>query len=159
MSTRLIQSGAWRRGGVLLAVALTWIMSVATDEAPASRPVRDDPRLPPRSVIVLVASWCAPCRGELARLDTIAPAIGGRTLRVLAIDDSAATARMLRVIDPARVWRPDAGVDHVRALLLARTAGLPFSVVTDARGAVCAQGNGGLDAHRAAALVQHCASP
>ncbi|SEK97681.1 hypothetical protein SAMN05216382_1229 [Sphingomonas palmae] len=143
----------------MLAAALTWTMSVATGEPPASRPVRDDPRLPPRSVIVLVASWCAPCRGELLRLDTIAPVIGGRALRVLAIDDSAATARMLRVIDPARVWRPDTRVDHVRALLLARTAGLPFSVVSDGRGVVCAQENGGLDAHRAAALVQRCATP
>ncbi len=133
--------------------------SATTGEPPASRPVRDDPRLPPRSVIVLVASWCAPCRGELARLDAIVPAVGGRALRVLAIDDSAATARMLRVIDPARVWHPDARVDHVRALLLARTAGLPFSVVTDTRGVVCAQENGGLDAHRAAALVQRCETP
>jgi thiol-disulfide isomerase/thioredoxin len=110
--------------------------------------------------VILVASWCAPCRAELARLDGIAAASGGRTLRVLAIDDSAATVRMLRAVDPARQWRPAIQeVARVRAALLARTAGLPYSVATDARGLICAEENGGLDAARTTAMMRRCDQP
>lgn len=126
----------------------------------AADPSAGEPHYPSRAVVILVASWCAPCRGELARLGEIAVAAGGYAPRVLAIDDSVATARMLRLVDPALVWRPDpAQRTRVRAALLARTAGLPYAAATDARGTICAEENGGLDRVRTAALVRRCAAP
>lgn len=126
----------------------------------AADPHAGEPLYPPRAIVILVASWCAPCRGELARLDEIAAAAGNHATQVLAIDDSAATARMLRLVDPALVWRPDAAQRaRVRAALLARTPGLPYAAATDARGAICAEENGGLDRGRIAALVRRCTAP
>jgi thiol-disulfide isomerase/thioredoxin len=141
---------------ILLALLL---LTTASTAASADTPV-GEPRYPPRAVIMPVASWCAPCRGELARLDEIAAAAGGRAIRILAIDDSAATVRMLRLVDPALVWRPDVAERvRLRAALLARTAGLPYAVATDVRGAVCAEENGALDAARTAALTHRCKLP
>ncbi len=126
----------------------------------AADPRAGEPPYPPRAIVILVASWCAPCRGELARLGEIAAAAGDRSIRVLAIDDSAATARMLRLVNPMLVWRPDAAQRaRVRAALLARTAGLPYAAATDARSAICAEENGGLDRVLTAALVRRCAGP
>lgn len=126
----------------------------------AADPHAGEPLYPPRAIMILVASWCAPCRGELARLGEIAAAAGRHSPRVLAIDDSAATVRMLRLVDPALVWRPEAAQRaRVRAALLARTAGLPYAAATDARGAICAEENGGLDRERTTALVRRCAAP
>ncbi len=146
---------------LLRAIPLVILLSAAAPptSAPAAPRVGEQ-HYPPRTIIMLVAAWCAPCRGELARLDEIAAAAGGRPIEVLAIDDSAATQRMLRLVDPARVWRPDvAERARLRAALLARTAGLPYAVATDAHGVICADTDGGLDAARTIALVRRCPSP
>ena len=108
--------------------------------------------LPPDTLVLAVASWCAPCRGELARLDEIVAAAGATEVRVLPIDRSAATAAMLRGIDPRRIWRSAAAADAV----LAETGGLPFSVMTDNRGRRCAAHARPLDAAAVRAMRARC---
>jgi thiol-disulfide isomerase/thioredoxin len=117
------------------------------------------PRYPERTVLLLVASWCAPCYAELRRLDDIATAARPLQVRVLLVDDGARSRAMVRGIDAARRWEPAADeLRRVRSDIWQRTAGLPFSVVTDGKGRICAEQSGGLDAARTLALVKRCRS-
>ena len=114
-------------------------------------------RYPRDSVLLLVAPWCAPCHAELARLDAIAAAARPRAVRVFMVDDGPRAAAMWRRVPDAYRWAPLAGEERrYRSDALARTAGLPFSMATDARGQVCAMRGGGMDAARVATLVKAC---
>ena len=95
--------------------------------------------LPADTLILFVASWCAPCRAELAQVEGIARAAAPRRVRVVPLDDNAATAAMLRKVPPPLVWSPDARESALlRRRLLTHTAGLPFSAMTDGAGEPCA---------------------
>ncbi len=112
---------------------------------------------PPGTVLLLVASWCAPCRGELAQLDAIAQAAAPLTVRVMLIDDDRSGRRMVAALPSPRRWEPDPAIHAAaRVALLARTPGLPYSVAIGADGRICAEQRGGLDALRARALVMRC---
>lgn len=120
-------------------------------------PAADTPRYPPDSVLLLIAPWCAPCHAELARLDTIAAAARPRAVRVFMVEDGARAAAMWRRVPDAYRWTPpDGEVRRYRADALARAAGLPFAIATDARGRVCAARDGGMDATRVVALTAKC---
>ena len=97
---------------------------------------------PPQTLLLLVASWCAPCRVELSRLDAIAEAAGPWQVRVVPVDATRATSAMLRTVDPGRVWRSARGIEA----LSRDTGGLPFSMMTDAAGQPCARHSRMLDA-------------
>lgn len=117
----------------------------------------DPPRYPPDSVVLVVAPWCAPCHAELARLDGIAAAAAPRAVRVFLAEQGPRAEAMVRGVVPDRRWRPPGDAwRHARADLMARTPGLPFSIVTDGAGAICAQTGAGLDALRVRALIARC---
>jgi thiol-disulfide isomerase/thioredoxin len=138
--------------GVALAICLIALINGAAAAEPA-------PRYPERTVLLLVASWCAPCYAELARLDDIAAAARPLQVRVLLVDDGARSRAMVRGINAARRWEPKGGeLSRIRADIWRRTAGLPFSVVTDSEGRICGEQSGGLDARRTLALVKRCRS-
>lgn len=114
-------------------------------------------RTPPRSILLFVASWCAPCHAELARLPAITR--GARPFRVLVVpfDDSPATSAMMEGVPAAQRWRPDR--ERRRRLvrdLAGETSGLPFSVATDGEGHACGSMRQGLDGPTAEALVTRC---
>ncbi len=89
-------------------------------------------RYPARTILLFVASWCAPCHGELRQLPAIAGGAGPYRVLVVPIDRGRATDAMLRAVPVEQVWRPDAArMAEVRGELLAKTAGLPFSVCTN----------------------------
>lgn len=114
-------------------------------------------RYPENTVLLLVAGWCAPCRGELAQIDAIAEGAAPYGVRVLLVDDSKAGRRMVASLPPARRWIPDdAAYAAARAALLSRTPGLPYSAAFDASGTLCADRRGGLDPDRVRALVSRC---
>lgn len=116
-----------------------------------------DVRYPPDSVLLLVAPWCAPCHAELARLDAIAVGARPRAVRVFMVDEGPRAAAMWRGVPAGYRWTPPAGEERrYRADALARTAGLPFSLATDAHGRVCAARGGGMDAARVKVLVTGC---
>lgn len=128
-------------------------MLAATPARAADAP----PRYPSDTVLLLVAPWCAPCHGEIARLDTIAAAARPRAVRVFMVEDGAPARAMWRSVPDAYRWTPPAGEERrYRSDALARAAGLPFGIATDAQGRVCAMRSGGLDAARVAALVAAC---
>ncbi|MEH3124085.1 MAG: hypothetical protein PGN16_19320, partial [Sphingomonas phyllosphaerae] len=94
---------------------------------------------------------------ELARLDAIAAAARPRAVRVFMVEDGTRAAAMWRRVPEAYRWTPPAGEVHrYRTDALARAAGLPFAIATDAHGRICATSGGGLDAARAMALVKAC---
>lgn len=115
------------------------------------------PAAPPASVVLVVAGWCAPCRGELARLGEIAAAAAPRTVRVAALDDARSTRAMLGGLPAGVEWRlAPAERRRFAEAVTGRSAGLPYAFATDARGERCAELAGGLDSSRTRALVARC---
>ncbi len=113
--------------------------------------------LPPNTLLLLVAPWCGPCWSELARLDGLVAAAAPLDVRVLAMEDGPHARAMVANLPDARRWTPAMNErEAVRAALWARTPGLPFSVVIDGRGKICAEQAGGLDGTRARNLVRTC---
>ncbi len=114
-------------------------------------------RIPPRSILLFVASWCAPCHAELARLPAITR--GAQPFRVLVVpfDDNPATLAMMEGVPAAQRWRPD-GERRRRLVreLVSETSGLPFSVAMDNDGRACGSVRRGLDGPAAEALVARC---
>lgn len=130
-------------------IAGAWLL---TGAAPAE-PVR----YPARSVLLFVASWCAPCHGELRQLPAIAAGAGAYRVLVVPIDRGRATDAMLRGVPAEQLWRPDAArMAEVRTELLAKTAGLPFSVAIGADGRPCALHRGGMTAVSARGMRTEC---
>lgn len=114
-------------------------------------------RYPPETILLFVASWCAPCHGELAQLAAISA--GARPFRVLVVpfDDSRATRAMLDAVPPAQWLLPDRATQRRMAAEVARrSAGLPFGLAIGRDGAICATHGEALDAASAAALVTGC---
>ena len=110
------------------------------------------PSYPPQTLVLFVASWCAPCRAELRHLDEIAAAATPVEVRVTPIDQSSGTAAMLRDVPPARIWRSAHTVNAY-----AQSSGLlPFSIMTDAQGRTCATHDRALDPVSVTAMRHHC---
>jgi len=123
----------------------------------AAQPPSTAATLPPDTLLLLVAPWCAPCWGELARLDGLVAAAAPLEVRVLSMEDGSRARAMVASLPEMRRWTPAISErEAVRAALWARTPGLPFSVATDRRGKICAEQGGGLDGPRVRALVQTC---
>jgi len=150
-------AGRLSRG--LAVVLLAGILTAAADGAGAVAGNVPDgaPGYPPRSVLLLVAPWCAPCHAEVARLDALAAAATPLSVRVLLVDQGARARAMVRDVPSAQRWEPPADAwRRARADLMARTPGLPFSVVTDGQGRICAATGGGLTPERVRALIRRC---
>lgn len=116
------------------------------------------PIAPPRALVLVVAGWCAPCRGELARLAELAAAAQPLTLRVVALDDARSTRELMATVPAPIAWRlSPADRARLADAVYARSAGLPYAFATDASGSRCADTAGGLDAAKTRALVARCA--
>jgi hypothetical protein len=111
---------------------------------------------PANSVLLFVASWCAPCHAELTRLPAITR--GARPFRVLVVpfDDTASTRTMMEAVPPTQRWQPTNALRRQLTQELAGTSGLPFSVAVDGAGHACANVRKGLDGLAAEALVAAC---
>lgn len=94
---------------------------------------------PHNAVILFVASWCAPCHGELRALPEIAAAAAPMRVLVMPTDDTRGTERMMARVPADRQWRlpPEAATATMRRLA-GGAPGLPTSVGIDRAGKVCA---------------------
>ena len=136
--------------GVAAALFLTLLAGNASSTGAA-------PRYPRNALVLFVAPWCAPCYGELARLDDIAAAARPRQVRVLLVEEGARASAMVRTVEASRRWAlPAREMRRVRADVWLRTGGLPYSVATDDEGRICAEQKGGLDPARTRQLVERC---
>lgn len=112
---------------------------------------------PPESILLFVASWCAPCHGELARLEAIGRGAQPYRILVVPFDDSRATRAMLERVRPAQRWQPDRATQRRLAAEVARrSAGLPFSLALNSEAQICAGHSEALNAASAAAMVAAC---
>lgn len=112
---------------------------------------------PPNSILLFVASWCAPCHAELARLPAISRGAQPFRVFVVSFDETPATRAMIEGVPSSQRWHPSAQQRRLFAKeLMGQTAGLPFSVGIDAKGKTCGVIRKGLDAQTAAALVANC---
>lgn len=112
---------------------------------------------PANTVLLLVASWCAPCHSELAQLEAIARAAWPFAIRVMLVDDSRHGRRMVAALAPHRQWAPDpSAMAAARKDLLARTPGLPYAVAIGPGGQPCADHRGGIDPARVKTLIARC---
>jgi len=139
----------WR----LIAALLAGFGTIAAG-SPVQAPVA---ALQPDTLILFVASWCAPCRIELARADAIAVAARPRRMRIVPLDKGQGTTAMLRKVRPDLVWNPDkAEMQALETRLLTQTAGLPFSAMTDDAGKPCALHRAILDTAAVAVMRKSC---
>lgn len=112
---------------------------------------------PARTILLFVASWCAPCHGEIAALPRLREAAVPWRVLVVPIDRGRATAAMMAGVPVAERWVPDAAaMAAMRAELFGGTAGLPFSVAIGGDGRPCGVHRGVLSAARVAALRAGC---
>lgn len=113
--------------------------------------------MPANSVLLFVAGWCAPCRGELAILPDLARAAAPRRVLVVPVEADRATARMIAGVPADRILRrPPASATALLRALAGSAPGLPISVVTDGRGGACAVHRRPLTTGDLAALVARC---
>ncbi|WP_211275769.1 TlpA family protein disulfide reductase [Sphingomonas mucosissima] len=138
-----------------------WLATIAAVMAcgfsPAAAQAGPAGPYPPNTVLLLVASWCAPCHAELAQLEAISKAASPFAVRVMLVDDSRHSRRMVAAIPPQRQWAPDpSAMTAARKDLLARTPGLPYAVAIGAGGQPCADHRGGIDPQRVKSLVAQC---
>lgn len=115
------------------------------------------PTYPARTILLFVASWCAPCHGEIAALPRLTEAAGPWRVLVVPIDRGRATAAMVQGVPVAQRWAPDAvQMAAMREDLFGGTAGLPFSVAVGGDGRPCGVHRGVLRAERVVALRAGC---
>ncbi|VVS98727.1 conserved exported hypothetical protein [Sphingomonas sp. EC-HK361] len=114
-------------------------------------------RYPPATIVMFVAGWCAPCHGEIARLDDITAAARPFAVGVTVLDESAAGRAMMRAVprDQLLMFPPEKR-RQIEARLFRDSAGLPYSIAIDESGRVCADRRDGLDAAKARAMVAAC---
>lgn len=112
---------------------------------------------PPNSILLFVASWCAPCHAELALLPAISRSAHPFRVFVVSFDETSATEAMMLTVPPSQHWRPSNQRRRLLAKELAgRTVGLPFSVAINSKGNMCGVVRKGLNARTVAALVAAC---
>ncbi len=152
-----IKAWLWSVVELEKAAVRQWVRAAGVSLLIGAAPSPAGERYPPRSVLLFVASWCAPCHAEIGRIDAIATAAVPYRVLVVPIDAGRATDAMMRRVPVGQRWTPGAvRIAEIRADLFGDTAGLPFSVAIDRDGRRCATTRGGLGPARVAVMVAAC---
>ena len=151
MSRPLQQRARWRIAAI---VAISVVIFMPYRDSMAK-----ERNSPSDTLLMFVASWCAPCRAELSRIDEVIAA--ARPLRVLVVplDRGRRTDDMLRPVPPAMVWHPgNADRARLQEQFFRDNAGLPFAAIVNADGTTCATNRTPLDGKRVIAMAAACAA-
>jgi thiol-disulfide isomerase/thioredoxin len=128
------------------------IALVATSPACAT-----PPELPPSSVILIWAAWCAPCRTEIADFERLALAARPRNAIVWATDDDNRSRAMLVPIPSAQLrFVPESLPVLYGSLGIQGPVALPLSLLTDAQGHICATIRGGATVSKIEQAKREC---
>lgn len=142
------------RMALLLLLAL--MTSVNSAKAEPRNPL-EGLMIPSSSIVLFWAAWCAPCRAEIAAWPALQQAAGSSPLYIIALDTPIERSRtLLKSIPADRVRHGGGSTFSILAAWPQRASGLPFSVLLDAQGRVCASQNGGLDADRITGMKRRC---
>lgn len=136
---------AWLAAGLLLCGA-----------APAG-----EAKLPAGALVLFGAHWCVPCRVELGALDPLTAALdeaGAPRRLVLAWIDRPALGAEAALRHRATMPPPGWAATWATPLM-ARAHGLPFAVMTDAAGQVCALHAGPVDPAVIRTMRAACPAP
>jgi len=113
---------------------------------------------PADTVLLFVAAWCAPCLAELARFEELEQAARPRRLLIVSLDESARGLELTRRFSARQklAGSEREGWDLLRRTTAGKGVGLPYAVMTDHAGAVCALRNRGLVDAELRAMASAC---
>ena len=95
--------------------------------------------IPPNSLLMLWAAWCAPCRVEVVEFERLSAATKPRTTMVLAFDDAPSSRALLTSLPPEKLrFTTETLPALYRRLGIGGPIALPVSLMTDAQGRICA---------------------
>jgi thiol-disulfide isomerase/thioredoxin len=133
-----------------------WGLSIlaAASALSVSPTVAGVPRLGgyPSTIVMFGAHWCAPCMGELRRLPELAAAAAPDQLLLAWVDSSVGPSQTTTGFESLS---PNAARRLARSLM-GDGYGLPFSVMFDPRGDVCAVQGSPLDSAEIANMRLRC---
>ena len=115
--------------------------------------------IPPNSLVMLWAAWCAPCRVEVVEFERLSAATKPRTTMVLAFDDAPSSRALLTSLPPEKLRVTTETLPALyRRLGIGGPIALPVSLMTDAQGRICATIRGGATVARIALANERCAA-
>lgn len=143
---------------VLAGVLATGMRATATNLPPVVALDGSSARLPAAAVVMVWATWCAPCRKELATFRTLAPAAQPMTAVTLALDPPHRAAAALTETGAtlANAFATDAPPQAVLAYFGGEPARLPLVFALDGHGRICGVRHGLLGSDQLKAWATSC---
>lgn len=140
------------------AVALAAALASPAVAGVGAVPLGQDATVPRPAVVVLWATWCAPCMRELPLALRLAPAALPLPLVTLALDPPEAASARLAALHLATdyAFAAPAPPGEILARLGGKQALLPLTIGIDANGRICGRFHGILNADALRSLSLRC---
>lgn len=122
----------------------------------ASKTVAVDESLPRPAILLFFATWCAPCRAEIAALHTLSAAAGRVPVIVIPMDTDSRTQQALAALPPGKARYLSGGGYALLQKVAGPSGALPVSVALDADGRPCGIRREGLSPTDVRALLAGC---
>jgi len=116
-------------------------------------------QLPPSSMVMFWAAWCAPCRSEVSAFAQLSGSAAPRKTLILAVGENPQSRAILSAIPPDHVrYTQEPFPALFRRFGIRGPIALPFALMTDANGKICATISGGATVASVAVATRQCAA-